>query len=693
MRYLFPVCLLLSTACSDGGSDRQGQRTTGSQAVGSFCGQSSWVAGITELCDGHLVYRDYVYDDYGADVGVVSADPVVGNMTTRAGDTRTQPSTLAPTAGDMRYPAGAENTADLIRLDLSLQGDELVAVFELNTLYEQHQTVAALAIDTDNNADTGGGEWPGLGISSRGWEVLQVFDAADPASNLINGRLPIPAGEVWRVQAVVAQASGEVMNVAFRGPDEEAGAVPSFNAGPAYFQPDKGNYWEDKQAAALAAGDISSFGAVVNVADMRNAVTRTAEVGPGLHQRVYTSAYTLPPGEGVNLDGVPGRHGDTGTPCEQMFNYLGKYQPYAIYIPPGVASYGLQVVLHGCNANWASKIHQGNFQQRFGDEQGRILIAPNGRGPTGFYSDISERDVLDAMQDAISNYRIDETRVFMSGYSMGGYGAMRMASLYPDRFAGMVNWVGHTGHFVNTPIPGNPLASQPGPEGGFDGSVGAVGNIVDFLGNLRHVPSVHLYSGADYLVPVHTGLTVMARLAEVEVPNDFYLHPVAEHLTYIILDDWQKEAEYSAGRNLVRNPARVTYRADNALAYPEYGINPDGAYWVDDILSREAGYADVDLISLGCGQPQPVYVTGNDGGPDPLPWLRQFRHIDSQPAGAAENRLTGTLVNVQGLSIDSSRSCLNPGMSYAITSDGPATLRFTDGRQLTLAAGLNEGSL
>src|SRR5258708_37511175 len=30
------------------------------------CGQGSWVAGTVDLCNGELVYRDYVYDNFGA---------------------------------------------------------------------------------------------------------------------------------------------------------------------------------------------------------------------------------------------------------------------------------------------------------------------------------------------------------------------------------------------------------------------------------------------------------------------------------------------------------------------------------------------------------------------------------------------------------------------------------------------------
>ena len=30
------------------------------------CGIGSWIAGTVDLCNGVLVYRDYVLDDYGA---------------------------------------------------------------------------------------------------------------------------------------------------------------------------------------------------------------------------------------------------------------------------------------------------------------------------------------------------------------------------------------------------------------------------------------------------------------------------------------------------------------------------------------------------------------------------------------------------------------------------------------------------
>lgn len=698
-------CLTISllSACGGGGSSgSSGGNAAPDQVTDVACTRSSWVAGSTELCRGALIYRDYVYDDYGADAGLISPNPTLLNVSTREAHNgspfATTPGLLSPTAGDQRYPAGLENTADLVALTLRVDGDELIADFELNTLFHADDALAAIAIDTDNNAATGGGAWAPLKISSKGWEVLKVFAQGDPASNHIIGRLPLPAGTTWRVQAAVAQKDGTVMNVAFRGVDEQASA----DGLPKQFLPGAGNFWEDRQAAMLASGDISGFGATVAVADLRGGVTRAAASPTGFHQRVYTSAFTL--GEGVKLDGVPGRHGDTGLPCEQYFHYLGKYQPYGIYIPAaksGAGNHGLQVVMHGCEANHASQINQPNMQKQFGDDLDRILVAPLGRGPYGFYSGISERDVLDVMADVEATYGTDRERVFASGYSMGGYGAMRLAALYPDRFAGMVNWVGFTGDLTNTPLPGNPLpgllrqlgAASSVPNFANGASIGGAENIIDFLANLRHVPSANLYSGADELVHVTSSVALAQRFDSVGVPYRFYLHPVSEHLTFMALDSWQKEADASKGLVRVKNPTHVTYRTDLSQDYPEYGISHDRAYWVSGIKARGAGASAVDLDAPGCGGSVWTLTSGQDAGAAPTPWVATQRLITgSQPVAAAAT-LKGSLGNVASLVLDADATCLKgKAVSYTLTSDGPVQLRLSDGRSLTLPAGASQGS-
>jgi len=96
------------------------------------CGGTSWVAGSTDVCNGTVVYRDYVNDDEGADTGGIGYD---------AQGTSSSFGTLAPPAGDQRYPADDTSTADLVRLELSRVGDRVQVIAEVAALRHPNSTV------------------------------------------------------------------------------------------------------------------------------------------------------------------------------------------------------------------------------------------------------------------------------------------------------------------------------------------------------------------------------------------------------------------------------------------------------------------------------------------------------------------------------------------------------------------------
>jgi hypothetical protein len=62
------------------------------------CARTSWIAGSVDLCDGTLVYRDYVYDDYGADDPLIpaSANTTTGSLSRPAGDARYRTARTTP---------------------------------------------------------------------------------------------------------------------------------------------------------------------------------------------------------------------------------------------------------------------------------------------------------------------------------------------------------------------------------------------------------------------------------------------------------------------------------------------------------------------------------------------------------------------------------------------------------------------
>ncbi|MDK3255980.1 hypothetical protein [Blastococcus capsensis] len=640
------------------------------------CGGTSWWAGTTTVCDGTVVYRDYVNDDHGADTGGIGY-----NGTQRAFGT------LAHPAGDQRYAEDRISVADLVRLELSRHGNRINVAAETAALYRPDDTVLALAIDTDGDPMTGGGTWGELDVRSDGWDRLVVLDRGDPDSNTLRGSFPLPTAPRWRVQAVTADAAaGTVMNVAFRGPDEEAQYTLAYAAPSEHPPSGQGAWFEDRQAAALTSGDVSAFGYTVSTEDLRRGVTRE----PGMHERVYTSDYTVPavsgpPTESMSYTGVPGRgSGGSTSAFAQVFNLLGRYQPYGVYVPASVTSgsYGLQMEWHGSNQGMVAQINQPGMQQRFGEELGRLLVTPEARGPNGYGSDVSERDLLDVMADVQQALPVDPDRVFSSGYSQGGYITFRMAMLFPDRFAGFTGWVPFTGNDTN----GTPV------EGTVDVTAGAVGNMIDFAGNARHVPGSMLFGAADELVQAPSAEAMRAAFADAGGSYRWWQHTAADHFTFILHDDWRKEAAYSASQRLVHDPARVTFRTATFLDAPEYGIRHDAAYWVSGIRPRTEQYADTDLTSSGCGIPVVTATPIPGAGPDPVPYVQDGRDV-TVTRGPAAARLEGTLANVAELQVDTQRTCLTGAFTYELTSDGPATLTLSDGRVLRLTAGVNRGSL
>ena len=74
-----------------------------------------------------------------------------------------------------------------------------------------------------------------------------------------------------------------------------------------------------------------------------------------------------------------------------------------------------------------------------------VLILSDYRGPfTNPGSTLSQyaiQDILDAVEYAKKNAKIDESRVYITGFSGGGMATLMMAGRYPDIWAGAAAWV------------------------------------------------------------------------------------------------------------------------------------------------------------------------------------------------------------------------------------------------------------
>jgi predicted esterase len=101
----------------------------------------------------------------------------------------------------------------------------------------------------------------------------------------------------------------------------------------------------------------------------------------------------------------------------------GTFQPYVVRIPDDFdpkKKYPLLVYLHGSASTERDIAGVSTIPDGF------IALGPRGRGPSNWYSwDDAQADIAEAVRSVKRNFPIDADNVFLSGFSMGGYGVYR----------------------------------------------------------------------------------------------------------------------------------------------------------------------------------------------------------------------------------------------------------------------------
>lgn len=177
----------------------------------------------------------------------------------------------------------------------------------------------------------------------------------------------------------------------------------------------------------------------------------------------------------------------------------GSAQPYGVEVPEGL-EFGrgkkpvpMWIWLHG-RGDTATDLHfvysrlnakkPGQFQPK-----GTIVIHPFGRYCNGWKS-AGETDVFEARDDAKARFNVDENRIALAGFSMGGAGAWHIGAHFADQWACV-----HTGAgFVDvkryqklTPEKMPPWYEQ---------TLWGVYDVPDYARNFKNVPLIS-YSGEN----------------------------------------------------------------------------------------------------------------------------------------------------------------------------------------------------
>jgi acetyl esterase/lipase len=251
---------------------------------------------------------------------------------------------------------------------------------------------------------------------------------------------------------------------------------------------------------------------------------------------------------------------ETGPRVETFFSPIDDTdQPYSLYVPPdfdAAKRYPLVISLHGGGSNHRLNLRRvfglGNrpgesdaeatrYFPRFPDVD-MIVASPLARGTLG-YIGIPEADVYAVLDDVKKRFLIDEDRIYLTGLSMGGGGALYLAMTRPDIWAAVA-------------------AVCPSMPPGFE----------FLVGNARHIP-VKLFQGSDDpVIQPESTRAWRDRLKSVGAGVEYVEYPGVKHNSWdsayanAAIFDWFRAHQRA------RAPQRVLY-ASASFRYPS-------AYWI-----------------------------------------------------------------------------------------------------------------
>jgi predicted esterase len=205
----------------------------------------------------------------------------------------------------------------------------------------------------------------------------------------------------------------------------------------------------------------------------------------------------------------------------------GAVQPYFAYVPTTAPKPGekrpLVIFLHGYvpsydKHRWWESIPE--FQATF-ERSGALLAIPFGRSNTDFQA-AGEVDVLDVIAEMKKRYAVDEDRVYLYGYSMGGMAVYHICAHNPDLFAGVIAIAGR----ADSPLQNKKPLTQFHP---FKQWMIQADNPISLCENLINIP-LRIYHGKqDFIIDIAEARRMNQRFKDLgakatlfEMPGDHF---------------------------------------------------------------------------------------------------------------------------------------------------------------------------
>ncbi len=197
------------------------------------------------------------------------------------------------------------------------------------------------------------------------------------------------------------------------------------------------------------------------------------------------------------------------------FTAAAEVMPYRVYVPKsydGRKAVPLIIALHGLGGTEMTFMQQGNGAlPKLAEERGFLVATPLGYRRNGGYGrvggppglsdplsarmvQLSEQDVMNVLKLVREQYKVDASRIYLMGHSMGGNGTWTLGSKYADIWAAL------------GPIAGGGTSPNALP-----------------LQKLKenHVPVMCVHGDADRTAPVEGSRALVAELKKLGVEHEY----------------------------------------------------------------------------------------------------------------------------------------------------------------------------
>jgi predicted esterase len=229
---------------------------------------------------------------------------------------------------------------------------------------------------------------------------------------------------------------------------------------------------------------------------------------------------------------------------------------------------GILLALHGAG------VEASDFIANYEAKPWAHVVAPNNRRKFGFdWEDWGRLDAMEALADAQRVLVNDSRRVYATGHSMGGHGALVLGITYPDQFAaigpsaGWNSFLSYGGvHHYNDATPTTDILLR-----GFHTS-----DVLQLKHNLASIGVYLLHGREDAIVPVDESRNLRQQLATFHTDFAYYEKTDGGHITGRETYDWPAMMDFLARHEL---PTRLAIRTvDFATIDPGVASR---SFWVE----------------------------------------------------------------------------------------------------------------